>query len=153
PQVAITEPVPPEPPAETAPPPVADAAAEPVAVPEPHPVVGECEVVIAAAVVTPPPLPSEEPLPEPPPDLGYIIVNEAGASDYSASAAGREEFPNLDASLRGTISIGRRLQDPLSELVKIDPQHVGVGLYQHDVHGKHLKGSLESVIESCVNHV
>src|SRR4029079_12286277 len=62
-------------------------------------------------------------------------------------------FPDFDATLRGTISIGRRLQDPLSELVKIDPQHVGVGLYQHDVSPKQLKESLEAVIESCVNTV
>ena len=62
-----------------------------------------------------------------------MIVNEAGASVYSASPIGREEFPEFDATLRGTISIGRRLQDPLSELVKIEPQNIGVGLYQHDV--------------------
>jgi protein Tex len=90
---------------------------------------------------------------EPPPDIAYVIVNEAGASVYSASPVGREEFPDYDATLRGTISIGRRLQDPLSELVKIDPQNIGVGLYQHDVHPKHLKESLDGVIESCVNHV
>src|SRR5262249_14121973 len=77
-------------------------------------------------------------LPEAPADLAYVIVNEAGASVYSASAIGREEFPNFDATLRGTISIGRRLQDPLSELVKIDPQNIGVGLYQHDVHPRYL---------------
>jgi uncharacterized protein len=82
-----------------------------------------------------------------------VIVNEAGASDYSASPVAKEEFPLLDATTRGTVSIGRRLQDPLAELVKIDPQHVGVGLYQHDVRPKHLKESLEAVIESCVNHV
>jgi uncharacterized protein len=82
-----------------------------------------------------------------------VIVNEAGASVYSASAVGREEFPNYDATLRGTISIGRRLQDPLSELVKIDPQNIGVGLYQHDVNPRHLKESLEAIIESCVNQV
>jgi uncharacterized protein len=87
------------------------------------------------------------------PDLAYVIVNEAGASVYSASAIGREEFPQFDAALRGTISIGRRLQDPLSELVKIDPQSIGVGLYQHDIHPRRLKESLEAVIESCVNHV
>ena len=87
------------------------------------------------------------------PDLVYVIVNEAGASVYSASAIGREEFPHFDATLRGTISIGRRLQDPLSELVKIDPQNIGVGLYQHDIHPRRLKESLEGVIESCVNHV
>jgi len=92
-------------------------------------------------------------LPEAQPDLAYIIVNEAGASVYSASPVAREEFPQFDATLRGTISIGRRLQDPLSELVKIDPQHVGVGLYQHDVNPKQLKESLEGVIESCVNTV
>ena len=65
----------------------------------------------------------------------------------------RPEFPDFDATLRGTISIGRRLQDPLSELVKIDPQHVGVGLYQHDVNPKQLRESLDGVIESCVNAV
>jgi uncharacterized protein len=100
-----------------------------------------------------PPAPPPEPLPEPVADLAYVIVNEAGASVYSASAVGREEFPHFDATLRGTISIGRRLQDPLSELVKIDPQHVGVGLYQHDVNPKHLRESLDAVIESCVNTV
>ncbi|HLJ97357.1 MAG TPA: Tex-like N-terminal domain-containing protein [Gemmataceae bacterium] len=87
------------------------------------------------------------------PELAYVIVNEAGASVYSASAIGREEFPSYDATLRGTISIGRRLQDPLSELVKIDPQNIGVGLYQHDIHPHRLKDSLDAVIESCVNHV
>jgi uncharacterized protein len=87
------------------------------------------------------------------PDLAYVIVNEAGASVYSASAIGREEFPDYDATLRGTISIGRRLQDPLSELVKIDPQNIGVGLYQHDIGPRRLKDSLDAVIESCVNHV
>ncbi len=82
-----------------------------------------------------------------------MIVNEAGASVYSASPVGREEFPDADATTRGTVSIGRRLQDPLSELVKIEPQNIGVGLYQHDVNAKQLKDSLESVIESCVNFV
>ncbi|MBX3412535.1 MAG: helix-hairpin-helix domain-containing protein [Pirellulales bacterium] len=88
-------------------------------------------------------------------DLGtaYVIVNEAGASVYSTSRLGREEFPKYDATLRGTISIGRRLQDPLSELVKIDPGSIGVGLYQHDVKAKHLRESLEAVVESCVNYV
>jgi uncharacterized protein len=94
-----------------------------------------------------------EGLPEAPADLAYVIVNEAGASVYSASPVGREEFPNYDATLRGTVSIGRRLQDPLSELVKIDPQHVGVGLYQHDVSPRHLRESLDGVVESCVNAV
>jgi len=87
------------------------------------------------------------------PELAYVIVNEAGASVYSASTVAREEFPDFDATLRGTISIGRRLQDPLSELVKVDPQNIGVGLYQHDVSPKHLKESLDSVVESCVNQV
>jgi uncharacterized protein len=87
------------------------------------------------------------------PDLSYVIVNEAGASVYSASPVGREEFPEHDATLRGTISIGRRLQDPLSELVKIDPQSIGVGLYQHDLSHKRLRESLDTVVESCVNFV
>jgi uncharacterized protein len=87
------------------------------------------------------------------PDVAYVIVNEAGASVYSTSVVGREEFPDYDATLRGTISIGRRLQDPLSELVKIDPQSIGVGLYQHDLHPRRLKDSLEAVVESCVNYV
>jgi uncharacterized protein len=86
-------------------------------------------------------------------ELAYVIVNEAGASVYSASAIGREEFPDHDATVRGTISIGRRLQDPLSELVKVDPQNIGVGLYQHDINPRHLKDSLEGIIESCVNQV
>ncbi|MBV9689694.1 MAG: RNA-binding transcriptional accessory protein, partial [Ktedonobacteraceae bacterium] len=83
--------------------------------------------------------------------LGYVIVNEAGASVYSASEAARQEFPNLDATQRGTISIARRLQDPLAELVKIDPKAVGVGLYQHDVNQKELAATLERVVISCVN--
>lgn len=83
----------------------------------------------------------------------YVIVNESGASIYSASEIAREEFPNEDATVRGTISIGRRLQDPLSELVKIEPQHLGVGMYQHDVNAKRLQASLDDVITSCVNQV
>jgi uncharacterized protein len=83
--------------------------------------------------------------------IGYVIVNEAGASVYSASEIAREEFPTLDATQRGTISIARRLQDPLAELVKIDPKAVGVGLYQHDVDQKELAGMLDRVIVSCVN--
>ncbi|MDR1493795.1 MAG: helix-hairpin-helix domain-containing protein [Planctomycetaceae bacterium] len=86
-------------------------------------------------------------------EVGYIIVNEAGASIYSASTAAKEEFPNYDALLRGAVSIGRRLQDPLNELVKIEPGHIGVGMYQHDVKAKHLQESLEKTVESCVNHV
>ncbi len=87
------------------------------------------------------------------PDARYVIVNEAGASVYSASPGAREEFPDLDATLRGTISIGRRLQDPLSELVKIAPQNLGVGMYQHDVEERALQESLDEVVESCVNFV
>lgn len=83
----------------------------------------------------------------------YVIVNEAGASVYSTSRIGREELPDFDASMRGAISIGRRLEDPLSELVKIDPANIGVGLYQHDVKAKHLRASLDDVVESCVNYV
>lgn len=83
--------------------------------------------------------------------IGYVIVNEAGASVYSASETARQEFPTLDATQRGTISIARRLQDPLAELVKIDPKAVGVGLYQHDVDQKELAGMLERVVVSCVN--
>ncbi|WP_166820465.1 Tex family protein [Thalassoroseus pseudoceratinae] len=87
------------------------------------------------------------------PDVRYVVVNEAGASVYSASSVARDEFPNLDATVRGTVSIGRRLQDPLSELVKIEPQHIGVGMYQHDVSEKRLQESLSHVVESCVNFV
>lgn len=83
----------------------------------------------------------------------YIIVNEAGASVYSASPIAREEFPDLDASMRGNISIARRLLDPLAELVKIDPKHIGVGLYQHDVDQKQLSDTLDQVVESAVNYV
>jgi protein Tex len=83
--------------------------------------------------------------------IGYVIVNEAGASVYSASDVAREEFPTLDTTQRGTISIARRLQDPLAELVKIDPKAVGVGLYQHDVDQKELMSMLERVVVSCVN--
>ncbi|MDB5101095.1 MAG: Transcription accessory protein RNA-binding domain [Cyanobacteria bacterium RYN_339] len=83
----------------------------------------------------------------------YVIVSEAGASVYSASDVAREEFPDLDATQRGNISIARRLQDPLAELVKIDPQAIGVGLYQHDLDQKALARSLAGVVEDAVNHV
>ena len=83
----------------------------------------------------------------------YILVNEAGASVYSASDLARAEFPDLDVSMRGAISIARRLQDPLAELVKIDPKSIGVGLYQHDVNQKQLAETLDAVVESAVNHV
>ena len=86
-------------------------------------------------------------------DLAYVVVNEAGASVYSTSAVGREEFPQYDAMQRSAISIGRRLQDPLSELVKIDAASIGVGLYQHDAKAKHLRSSLDDVVESCVSFV
>ena len=87
------------------------------------------------------------------PDVVYTIVNEAGASVYSASPLAKEEFPDLDASMRGNISIARRLLDPLAELVKIDPKSIGVGLYQHDVNQKKLSEALDTVVESVVNHV
>jgi len=83
----------------------------------------------------------------------YTIVNEAGASVYSASPVAKKEFPDLEASLRGNISIARRLLDPLSELVKIDPKSIGVGLYQHDVNQSNLSEALDNVVESAVNRV
>ncbi|MCS6837455.1 MAG: RNA-binding transcriptional accessory protein, partial [Bdellovibrionaceae bacterium] len=86
-------------------------------------------------------------------NIPVIMVNEAGASVYSASEVAREEFPDLDVTVRGAISIARRLQDPLSELVKIDPKSIGVGQYQHDVNQGWLKKSLHEVVESCVNLV
>jgi len=86
-------------------------------------------------------------------DVMVVSVNEAGASVYSASEVAREEFPELDLTIRGAISIGRRLQDPLAELVKIDPKAIGVGQYQHDVHQPLLAGKLDDVVVSCVNHV
>ncbi|WP_371320242.1 Tex family protein [Chengkuizengella axinellae] len=86
-------------------------------------------------------------------DLKYMIVNEAGASVYSASKLAQEEFPDLDVAERSAISIGRRLQDPLAELVKIDPKSIGVGQYQHDVSQKRLEESLKVIVESAVNHV
>ncbi|MCC8025269.1 MAG: RNA-binding transcriptional accessory protein [Clostridium sp.] len=83
----------------------------------------------------------------------YVIVNEAGASVYSASKLATEEFPQFDVGQRSAVSIARRLQDPLSELVKIDPKSIGVGQYQHDMNQKHLGETLEGVVESCVNKV
>jgi uncharacterized protein len=82
-----------------------------------------------------------------------VMVNEAGASVYSASEVAIAEFPKLDVTVRGAISIGRRLQDPLAELVKIDPKSIGVGQYQHDVDQKRLKQKLADTVESCVNYV
>ncbi|MFK5927243.1 MAG: Tex family protein [Desulfuromusa sp.] len=85
--------------------------------------------------------------------LSVVMVSEAGASVYSASDIAREEFPDLDLTIRGAISIARRLQDPLAELVKVDPKSIGVGQYQHDVSQTALKKSLNEVVESCVNYV
>ncbi len=86
-------------------------------------------------------------------DVAYAIVNEAGASIYSASEVGIKEFPDLDVSIRGAVSIGRRLQDPLAELVKIDPKHIGVGQYQHDLNQGKLDEALKGVVEDSVNTV
>jgi uncharacterized protein len=87
------------------------------------------------------------------PQTKYLIVNEAGASVYSASPLARRELPDLDVSMRGAVSIARRVQDPLAELVKIDPKSIGVGLYQHDVDQAALSHALEGVVESVVNAV
>ncbi len=86
-------------------------------------------------------------------DVKVIPVNESGASVYSASKVAREEFPDYDLTVRGAISIGRRLQDPLAELVKVDPKSIGVGQYQHDVDGRKLQKALDDTVESCVNSV
>jgi uncharacterized protein len=86
-------------------------------------------------------------------DVMTVFVNESGASIYSASKLAREEFPDLDVTIRGAISIARRLQDPMSELVKIEPRSIGVGQYQHDVNQKHLKESLTRTVVSCVSRV
>lgn len=86
-------------------------------------------------------------------DIQYTIVNEAGASVYSASKLATEEYPDLDVTTRGAMSLGRRLQDPLAELVKIDPKHIGVGQYQHDINQKSLNSALTNVVEDCVNRV
>lgn len=92
-------------------------------------------------------------LKETPEPVQYIIVNEAGASVYSASKLATEEFPNFDVGQRSAASIARRLQDPLAELVKIDPKSIGVGQYQHDMNQKHLSEALQGVVEDCVNKV
>jgi uncharacterized protein len=86
-------------------------------------------------------------------DVEVYVVSESGASIYSASDVGREEFPDYDVTVRGSVSIGRRLMDPLAELVKIDPKSIGVGQYQHDVDQKRLQESLDQVVTSCVNKV
>ena len=85
--------------------------------------------------------------------VSYMIVNEAGASVYSASKLAAEEFPQYDVNLRSAVSIARRLQDPLAELVKIDPKAIGVGQYQHDMPEKELDVALGGVVEACVNAV
>ena len=85
--------------------------------------------------------------------VSVVMVNESGASVYSASEVAREEFPEYDVTVRGSVSIGRRLMDPLAELVKIDPKSIGVGQYQHDVDQCALKKSLDDVVISCVNKV
>src|SRR5881409_4267381 len=82
-----------------------------------------------------------------------VMVNESGASVYSASAVAIDEFPDLDVTIRGAVSIGRRLRDPLAELVKIDPKSIGVGQYQHDLAEAKLSRSLDAVVEDCVNGV
>ncbi len=105
----------------------------------------ETEAVVAEMIQERQPSETEE--------LAYLIVDEAGASVYSASKEAREEFPDLDAAQRGNISIARRVQDPLAELVKIDPKSIGVGLYQHDVNQRELIQKLDDVVESCVNSV
>jgi uncharacterized protein len=87
------------------------------------------------------------------PKINYLITSEAGASVYSASKLARQEFPDLDVSIRGAVSIARRVQDPLAELVKIDPKSIGVGLYQHDVDQTQLAAALDAVVESVVNAV
>src|SRR5690606_256442 len=85
--------------------------------------------------------------------ITIVMVNESGASVYSASDVAREEFPDKDVTVRGAVSIGRRLMDPLAELVKIDPKSIGVGQYQHDVEQTKLKQGLDDVVMSCVNSV
>ena len=87
------------------------------------------------------------------PSVRYLIVNEAGASVYSASSLARAELPDLDVAMRGAVSIARRVQDPLAELVKVDPKSVGVGMYQHDVDQKQLEAALDAVVETVVNRV
>ncbi|MEK6752096.1 MAG: helix-hairpin-helix domain-containing protein, partial [Chloroflexota bacterium] len=101
-----------------------------------------CQILLLSA--TTPPNPREP---------KYLIVNEAGASVYSASSLARAEFPDLDVTIRGAVSIARRAQDPLAELVKIDPKSIGVGMYQHDVDQTALTHALDGVVESVVNRV
>ena len=86
-------------------------------------------------------------------NVEYTIVNEAGASVYSASEVAAKEFPDLDVTIRGAVSIARRIIDPLAELVKIEPRSIGVGMYQHDVNKKKLENTLQTVVEDVVNNV
>ena len=86
-------------------------------------------------------------------EMGYMVVSEAGASVYSASKLAAEEFPDFDVTQRSAVSIARRMQDPLAELVKIDPKAIGVGQYQHDLKQNELSGALDGVVEQCVNQV
>ncbi len=137
-------------PAETVP--MAEAAQEPIGAaaseqePTPSPSSEPIGQIEPAAVIEPGPVEERHP-------IFSVIVNESGASVYSASDSARQEFPKLDLTVRGAISIARRLQDPLAELVKIHPKSIGVGQYQHDVDQKRLKEGLEATVESCVNRV
>src|SRR5688572_6062855 len=137
-------------PAETVP--IAEAAQEPIGAaaseqePIPSPSSEPIGQIEPAAVIEPGPVEERHP-------VFSVIVNESGASVYSASDSARQEFPKLDLTVRGAISIARRLQDPLAELVKIHPKSIGVGQYQHDVDQKRLKEGLEATVESCVNRV
>jgi competence ComEA-like helix-hairpin-helix protein len=138
------------PPAEAVP--VAESAQEPVGAataeqePAPSPSSEQIGQIEPATVIEPGPVEERHP-------IFSVIVNESGASVYSASDSARQEFPKLDLTVRGAISIARRLQDPLAELVKIHPKSIGVGQYQHDVDQKRLKEGLEATVESCVNRV
>jgi competence ComEA-like helix-hairpin-helix protein len=138
-----------------------DAAAEPAieatgtaAAPTAEPVAAAAAESVAAPALAPDPAPSMVPALRGGAPAPFVVqVNEAGASVYSASDLAREEFPELDLTIRGAISIARRLQDPLAELVKIEPKSIGVGQYQHDVHQPLLGKRLGDVVEDCVNHV
>ena len=131
-------------------------AAAPPATPAPAPAEPAESTPSAEAAAPAEPAEAAAPAPAPAPaqpERWVVSVNEAGASVYSASDVARDEFPDLDLTIRGAISIARRLQDPLAELVKIEPKAIGVGQYQHDVHQPLLAKRLGDVVESCVNHV
>lgn len=131
------------------------AVASPASAPAEATISTTSDVLTPVPAVAAPPSPaiSLEGLPPAPSDLVYAIVLEAGIRDYARSPIAQEEFPTLAPAIRAAISIGRRLLDPLAELVKIEPHHIGVGLYQHDVKQKQLREALEAVIASCVNTV